>query len=454
MSLTVFRALRLVTLPISALISATVLAQPGDSVPEAENFRHNHKLTAQVGFGPEDTVVGADEAFFTALRYQPTLRWFWPDSDWPTWEVFTRTWFDYQSSQNQTALLEDNRTQVDGTSAELREFYVKRHRLFGHVGWSLNIGRQNYTSDYGIWWDDSLESVRLIFNDDSREAFIALGQRFHTYNTSTGSLEANQEDRLYLFGQYRYRWTGQHWAGLRAMQEVDYGDAEIGSPATTATRVGIYLNGSTDPLQDQVWDYRLDTAVLSGSAEQADGTDDSVSGWAVIAEGGTQFEEVSGRPRLGLRLGITDTASSPFDGFYLNDMQSTRVLNEDRPATGLSGSYDRLNFSNLLFYGVIAELEPARRTHWESGLFQVNCRDDRGLLPMGPVLEGRSQQCRDSDVGQVLDTRLTYNVYPFVYGTRTFNWQWVLSATFYRAGPAIDTDKDDFQISLSTELVF
>ena len=145
--------------------------------------------------------------------------------------VYGRLWLNYDSSQSSNLANESTnnnaREQPEGWYAELRELYVKRNLIGDDPRFSLSFGRQRFADDYGIWWDDSLESVRFDYQDTFSDAFVALGQKFHNYNTDVNSLAASEERTLYLMGQYAYRWSPNNQVGVRLMQENDRSDHDV-----------------------------------------------------------------------------------------------------------------------------------------------------------------------------------------------------------------------------------
>lgn len=443
-------------LALVALLLGAMPCYADDAEPVAEDAPADwfvgHKLAAQLGYGPDDGRLGADPTGFGALRYQPTLNGYFPDRDWPLTEFHSRLWFDYKSSQTSTALFEDEDRRVEGTSMELRDFYVTRNRLLDDPRWSLGIGRQRYASLLGLWWDSSLESLRLDWFDSYSAGFLALGERFHTYNTSLGRLEPEERDIAYLFGQYGYRWAARHWFGVRWMTEVDHGSGE--GEKVSAARAGLYAYGLTPGRHFIDYDYWIELAALTGQIEEA-GLDDSqrhFNGWAIVAEAGSRFSRVPWQPRIGTRFGITDAASESYAGFYLNAVQSSRLIYEGRPSTGLAGSFINLTMTNTLFYGLLAEMRPARRTAVEIGLFDIRCRADDGPLPINRART--SDSCSGGRVGGVADLRITRDIYPRAFGHRQLNWQWIFNLGLFHSGGAISPATDDVQAMVSTELTF
>ncbi|WP_416638474.1 hypothetical protein [Pseudomonas sp. OHS18] len=174
--------------------------------------------------------------------------------------MFGRAWVNYNTSQTSTGLQEDNSSNREARErpeyfySELREFYVRRNLLGDDPRYSLTVGRQSYSDRYGIWWDDTFESVRFNYQDANSSGFLAAGKKFYYYNTDINTLDETDEAIVYAMGEYAWRWTQGHTAGVRMLYENDYSDSNVNDRQDfTGLRAGLFFEGQNldlAPLSD------------------------------------------------------------------------------------------------------------------------------------------------------------------------------------------------------------
>ena len=407
-----------------------------------------NKVTLQGGYGPEDSLLGADRESFYSLRYEPTFIWYSPEKRWSRWQVFTRGWLAYDSSASATPLQEDNQQQVEGFNAELREFYVRRNLLGDDPRFSLTVGRQRFADRLGIWWDDTFEAIRFDYNDSFSRGFVAAGQQFYYYNSDVHQLDPLDEKIFHLFGEYAWRWQNSHWAGVRLMYERDHSGRELDDPNDfDGVRYGVFATGD-GIVSPWLSDYHIELAAVHGERETfnqlgSDNTD--IRGWALLTELGKRYDDLPWKPRLVIRSGLTDKPNEDADGFYLNRIQSDRLVNQDTYSTRLVSSFVRLDIRNLVYYGLGVELQPIERTSMDVRLSQLWLRNREGGLP---VRTNTPQDTTSSNVGQVLDLNYYWQSFPLAYRGRQFDMNTLLSASYFRAGSATGDLDDDYQVSL------
>lgn len=424
----------------------------------ADTLEIHHKFSVQGGYGPKDSTLGQDYEPFYGLRYEPSLSWFSPQAEWPVWQGFARAWLNYSSSQASTPFQEQNPSRelpdVEHANAELREFYLKRNLLGGDPRFSLSLGRQRYADYYGIWWDDSLESVRFNYLDDFASGFVALGQRFQNYNTDANSLEDDRRSIAYGLGEYGWRWHPQHWAGMRLLLEYDHSGADAEDPRDfKGGRAGLFAYG--DALRwGMISDYRMELVALKGRVETIDSAAveerrDS-SGWAFVGDIGKRFDDWPWQPRFALRGGITDKPSNAFDGFGFNDLQSDRVSGRETYSSGLLGSFIGINLRNLAFYGLAVETQPLPRHYFDIRVSDLYLRDGEGELPLRvspELLATPGAITGDEALGQVLDLNYYWEMFPTALAGRQLSFDLLLSGGYFMAGDAIRGLDDDYQLS-------
>lgn len=430
----------------------------GSSTLAAETLTLSHGLSMQLGHGPQDSALGANQEPFYGLRYEPVLAWHWPDRRWPRWQGVMRTWFNYTSSQTSLPFQEQQRREIEHGNAELREFYLRRQLLGDDPRFALTLGRQRYADPYGLWWDDSLESVRLDYRATFSSGFLAVGERFAYYNSDGNTLEPGDQDIRYAMGEFAWRWHRHHWAGVRGLFEDDHSDRSFDDATDfTGWRAGFFAHG-TLPGVARSSDYRLETLALGGDLQyRAPGarthTDNRRNGWALVAELGHSFPRANMAPRLSLRAGLTDSPDSPYDGFYFSRLQSGRVNAPGSYASGLLGSFVRVDLHNLAFYSLALETRPHLGQRFDVRVSTLSLRNpdavagQRTALPIsvGPNVRPGT----DRDLGRVLDLTYHWQRFPQALNGRHLNLELQANAGYFRAGDALQGLGDDFQFSFS-----
>ncbi|RHW20696.1 alginate export family protein [Pseudomonas jilinensis] len=448
-----------------ALLYPTAMLSAQEGEPQLgqtpETSLITHKLSVRGGYGPEETRLGEDRKEFISIRYEPTLHWFSPDIQWPRWEAVAKAWFNYDSQPN--AIIQDEgNLQVsrkrDKTWAEMREFYVRRNLLGNDPRFSLTVGRQRFAERFGVWWDDSLEAIRFDYRDSQAEGFIAVAERFYYYNTDFNSLEPEDEDIRYLMGDYRRLWRAQQWAGVRTLYEHDYSDKDLRDRDDfKGWRLGAYLNGQ---FTDLAWlsDYHAELIGMRGDLRTVGsfGQFDTgrIDGWAALLDAGKRFDEHPWRPRLGLTLALTDKPDDDGrDGFYLNRVQSDRRTDPMSYSNRLVSNFVTVNLTNLQVVGVGVDTEPAPGTVVGLRVSDLRLRNSEGRLPVRVVNEPGIRNTDSRALGQVVDLNYYWRMYPMAVRERRLNLNTLVSASYFKAGSALNTG-DDFQVTLGLTLFY
>ncbi|WP_041523927.1 alginate export family protein [Gilvimarinus agarilyticus] len=417
----------------------------------------HHKLTAQVGYGPGVNPIGGDETDFSVLRYAPALSWFGSDQTWPEWEVYSRIWLSYSSNGASNPVFEGEQSTPEGESAEWRDFYVRRNRLFGQQGLTLTLGRQRFSSELGLWWDTSIESMNLSWQGEKGQGFVAFGSRFDTYNTELKELDPREESIVYLLSEYAYEFSALQKVGVRFMVENDESDPwqEDDRFDIDAYRAGLFLSGR-DLLNSVISDYHLEFVGLAGDvselAPSGDNENYDMNGWAFAGEVGKDFRTVAWSPRVAFRVGATDKSTGEGDGFYLNAIQTDRINVEGTYSSAMTGSFVALTMSNALFYGVRLELEPRVRQRLDVMVSDVYCHSRDGQLPI--TRTRTTDSCDERSVGQMVDLNYVWDMYPTVVSARRLDWRVMFNLGYFNAGSAIKPRDSEGQVLLSTEISF
>ncbi|MFP6801472.1 MAG: ion channel protein AlgE, partial [Pseudomonas sp.] len=349
-------ALALTCLPLATLHAEEAAAPTPELEPVTSLV--THKLFLRSGYGPDETRLGEDRRSFFSLRYEPSYRWYSPEQRWAKWEAFGRLWLNYDTDPNALQDTEgdsDNQSSRRHAYAEAREFYVRRNLLGDDPRFSLTFGRQRFSDRFGIWWDDSLEALRLDYNDSFASGFVAVAEKFYYYNSDDNRLDPRDKKIRYLMAEYAWRWHADHWLGARLLHENDYsGSSRDDRQDFDGLRYGVFLRGDTRQLTPLISDYHLEVAALDGNLDttQTNGLRDSgdKSGWAVVGDIGKRFDSLPWTPRIALTAGITDRPDdSGNDGFNLNRIQSDRRNDPLSYSSRLVSNLVGVNLSNLAF---------------------------------------------------------------------------------------------------------
>ncbi|MAB24166.1 alginate export family protein [Pseudomonas neustonica] len=416
---------------------------------EIVTYEVRNKFTLQTGYGPEDSLLGADRETFYSLRYEPTFIWYSPDQRWPRWEVFTRGWLAYDSSSNATGFNNDDQQNVEGLNAELREFYVRRNLLGDDPRFSLAVGRQRYAGKYGLWWDDTFESVRFDYVDSFSRGFLAYGQKFYNYNTEVNELDPRDEKLHNALGEYAWNWRENQWAGVRFTYQKDHSDVDLDDGSDfTGWRYGGFASAEhLDMLL--LSDYHVELAALHGKRDNVASSgisETNMRGWALLTEFGRRFYDVAWQPRIVIRSGLTDKPGDDDDGFYLSRIQSDRLINDASYSTRLVSSFMRMDIRNLLYYGIGVDAQPTARSSVDMRVSDLRLRNSDAALP---VRTTEAQDSSSHSLGQVVDVNFYWQSFPLAYAGRQFDMNTLVSAGYFFAGPATGNLDDDFQLTLS-----
>jgi alginate production protein len=427
--------------------------------PEDNTIWHN-RIIGEVAYGPASDAIGADRELNYGARYEPSYTVFLPAQEWPDWTLFTRLWFTYNSSDSQQApLISGESEPIGATSVELREFSAQRSVLVGDPRLSAKIGRQRFSDRFGFWWDDSLEALMVRFDGEDNSGFLALGERFFTYNSDENDLSDREQSILYALAEYNFLWRSQHWIGTRLLYEHDHSgssDSSQDSSDFQGGRLGIHAFGSSAPSISSSVDYYLQAMLLNGEftnvTDLSRRNEGSINGWAFVSEIGLTLFDVQAQPRLGVRLGLTDEPDTQADGFFLNSIQSDRASFQGT-SSGLISQFVAIDLNNVLFYGVLLEMKPFDRNRIQLRSFALEQRQVSAQLPFAT---NQSAITRDTGkhLGTTLEVSYYWTMFPVAVNERQLSCRSALHLGYFMTGDAFQNAPNEIQAATTLELNF
>lgn len=426
---------------------------------EFENFvlQDTHKVVLQGNYFEQDT-LNEEESFNYSFKYDGSYLFSIPGLDWPTWDVFFRPWFVASSSEEISDSFSSGQ-QFEGVYLEAREFYVRKNRLFDLPSVSLTVGRQQYSDYYGIWWDDSIESVKFEFDKTLYGGFLALGQQFYNYNTDTNELNNDQKDVTYLFGELWFLTGPSIRSGIRAFGQYDHSyDHDLEVSDFKGVKLGYFFDAHSQINDEHELFFYSDFSLINGEYQHINSgssfinADQSVQGWAFVSEIYDQFRIDRHRFKVGVRIGMTDSPENPFSGHALSPVQTDRVSKTGQYSTGLSGTMVNNNLSNIRFLGVMAEYQLDDRSHIEFLAFDMEKRNAE--LDLAVSIGDAYANGDGKSIGQSYEVFYFTELFPKRVRGRELGIDLLLSAGFFNGGDAIQGSPDDYRVSVGLNATF
>lgn len=123
---------------------------------------------------------------------------------------------------------------ADRNFLEWRESYLELNDVAGQPLY-LRVGRQRLRDDYGLWWNQNFDAVKVGYKSTIFDGFVAAGQNLASYNTSTGSLKKNDRDLARIMAEGSWQYYFEHFLEARMMYQDDHsGTAAIGTVEDSA----------------------------------------------------------------------------------------------------------------------------------------------------------------------------------------------------------------------------
>ncbi|GAA3967676.1 hypothetical protein [Allohahella marinimesophila] len=445
----------------AALVAAGLFLVSSHS--QASEWDYDSQISLDTALSDYDTVPTFDGVSSTA-RYEAFIEWVSPDRERPLWSARLRPWLTYRTDPEAPFLVDENRSDVstDGGYAELREFLLTRHFVFGRPHWTASAGRQQVADDYGFWWDDSLESLRLQLDDTLAKGSLTLGSKQYRYNTKDNELAPSQADLLFLLGHYRYQFANGQWIGSRLIVQDDYSSADAsGDDATdqvdfTGVTVGLELMADQQSLGPTLYDYYVGAAVMTGEAQltQPGVTDETVDtlGWMAFAELGQRFIDWPLRPRVAIRAAVTDKPDEPFEGFFQNDLQSSRSARMSDFNSGLAGGFFGVRMSNLLFYGALAQAAINERNQLQLSWFSLQRRST--TIDVSASIDAGYASADGEDIGDIVELRYYWTMFPRAIRQEYLTTSLLVTASVFTPGNALTSDGTDSLLAIGLDVQY
>ncbi len=195
--------------------------------------------------------------------------------------------------------------EVSDQYVELGEIWLSSEELFGS-SFSIDVGRIDFEDDRRWWWDDELDGVRVIFEQETVEIGLTLAREIVPRRSDLSFVEPEHDRVLRWIGEASWDWSSDHalelfflaandrsrrerlgeivssereddsdarltWLGARALGAFDVGDGHY---------LGYWLDAASVRGHDRVVDLE---DVSESRSEVAEITHRDVRGWGIDA---------------------------------------------------------------------------------------------------------------------------------------------------------------------------
>ena len=304
----------------------------------------------------------------------------------------------------------------------------------------VKIGRQRMRDQYGLWWNDDQDALRVTYDTTQFSGFVAAGENLFSYNTADDEFQGDEKERFRLFAEGSWMTPVKAQVDLRALYENDYSGApNIGENVTRDERddedgnlfwVGTRISNDDKPIsfgENNIFSYRADligvtgeiediqTAAGPGSTRTVTGIDNvDVLAWAFDGQLDFTFNEILLKPTftLGYAYGSGDDdngADGTSNSFVQSDLESntSNDIASSRPIHNYGEAF-RPELSNLhvLKAGTTLNLTPSMDL---SLIYRHYRLADKGSQ-IRSSRAGQNVNGNDTDIGQEIDAVLNMDV--------------------------------------------
>ena len=162
---------------------------------------------------------------------------------------------------------------------ELRQSYLQFDNV-GAQSVSFKIGRQKVREDYGIWWKQNFDSLRLTYDTTLFKGSLIGGQDLFSYRTSDGDFTENEQKiaRVLAEGSWQYHYENFFEARLMFQDDnsgIAVGDSQnVDDPDDRDGRLfwgGVRASGKTHAFMTGAdkMSYRVDLMAVTGKEDVA-----------------------------------------------------------------------------------------------------------------------------------------------------------------------------------------
>jgi alginate production protein len=421
-------------------------------------FEYDQKLSIKSAYADYETLGNPSDGSFQ-IKYEGFAKWDFPEGAWPEWSLFLRPWLSYRSEQPLPFLAReaDTSARVNGAFAELWEFVFTRHNLRGNPALALSLGRQQYSGEYGFWWDDSIESLKLGLADSRNRGFVALGSRQYLYNTDDNKVSPADKDIVYLLGEYHYLWSPNQWVGLKLVGQRDYSPAnDVGDEGDfTGFTLGVQLEGERLQKGALNGDYHFELATIQGEFNHLNVpgfTDETMatSGWLAFTELGHSFETTPVISRLAVRLALTDSPETPFSGFFQNTIQSSRASRFSEYNIGLSGAIMNVSMTNLMLASLLSQHRLSQRSQLRFSFHDLRRRNTD--IATSRTIGLDYPESDGNHIGNILEAQYFWAMFPYAFDDEHLTFDVLGTLSYFQGGDALQDGIEDYQVSLDLNL--
>lgn len=415
-----------------------------------------HRLTTDLGNGPINGTLGEDNGYAARSRYEFQVNGYDLPQEISQWDFHIKLWLDLSTDNNNTPNIEGGTN--EGVSLQLREFYFNKNFLFDDPRFSLSIGRKKIKDQYGLWWDESIESIIVNYDNTYNHAFFGIGQRLATYDTSGYELEPRNEGILYAFGEYNHDWSINHLSGIRYLYQNDNSSNKNNFNLFNfqGYQLGGYSQGQyyTDNyLLNYAIDFRVMNGKINRSLSQLNNLDNRIEGWSGFSEVGLTFNNISWSPKIGVIVASTNKPKAGEYGFIETNLQTNRINYKEGFSNGLVGSLVGIRFQNMKMYGLQLHLKPFVRTNIVASWYNVERRSqDNPLYPI--IIPQDHISPIGSQVGTITELQSVWKSLPKRYHGRLFGFQTRMSLSYFSPDEATLNLDANYQIFFGIDLTY
>ena len=162
---------------------------------------------------------------------------------------------------------------------ELRQSYLQFDNVMAQPV-SFRIGRQKVKEDYGLWWKQNFDALRLTYDTTLLKGSIVAGQNLFSYRTSDGDFTENEQKIARVLAEGSWQYYYDNFLEARLMFQDDHSGIAVGDsqnvddPDDRDGRLfwgGVRASGKTHAFMigaDKL-SYRVDLMAVTGKEDVA-----------------------------------------------------------------------------------------------------------------------------------------------------------------------------------------